>query len=161
MFTFWGIIVSLTMFGGLPAVGGLWMFERTRARRRNRRGQCATCGTSWASTASGGPFLIHGRLVCSDCGERARRRMPWHFGILAAAAAFAASFIVATEGLAAMILLPVGSTIAMTIGVVQLMKFWNRNAQRRIAAGEFPDFEALGAGTSTEPQRSLPEGSAV
>ncbi len=42
-----------------------------------------------------------------------------------------------------MMLLPVGSTIVMTVVGVQLMKLANRIAQRRIAAGEFPDMRSL------------------
>jgi hypothetical protein len=157
MLTFWGIVVAATVYGGIPTVGGLWMFERRRSRLRNRRGSCATCGTSWRSTQSGEPYLIHGRLVCEDCAEIARRRMPWHFGTIAGATALAALGIAWNEGgLVPGILFPVGTTVAMTIGAVQLMKLANRNAQRRIAAGEFPDIQALGAGDS-DARVTLPE----
>ena len=54
------------------------------------------------------------------------------------------------------ILWPVGSTLALTLGAVQLMKLANRNAQRRIAAGEFPDIQALAAGGSDQEVESLP-----
>lgn len=43
-----------------------------------------------------------------------------------------------------------GSTGVVVLGTVQLMKLANRRTQRRIASGEFPDFEALGTGTTTE-----------
>ena len=142
----------------LASVPIAWMLERRRSRRRNRKGECAACGVPWAATPSGDPYLIHGRLVCEECAEKARRRMPWHFGILAAAAAIGTGIAVAGADLAVMILVPAGSTIVMTLAAVQLMKLANRNAQRRIAAGEFPDFEALGAEKSTQPKRSLPEG---
>jgi hypothetical protein len=148
MLTFWGIVTAATVFGGIPTVGGLWMFERWRSGRRNRSGDCASCGTSWSSTSSGEPYLIHGRLVCEDCAEIARRRMPWHFAVIAGAAAAAGLGVAIGEGSLAMaLLIPVGSTLAMTLGAVQLMKLANRNAQRRIADGEFPDLEALGQET--------------
>ena len=86
--------------------------------------------------------------------------MPWHFGILAASAGIGTAIAAAGADVALMILLPAGSTVVMFIATVQLMKLANRSAQRRIAAGEFPDFEVLGAETSTEPKRSLPEGPA-
>ena len=145
----------------LGSVAIAWMFERRRSRRRNKQGECAACGVPWAATPSGDPYLIHGRLVCEECAEKAKRRMPWHFGILAAAAAIGTGLAVAGADLAVMILLPAGSTIVMTIGAVQLMRLANRNAQRRIAAGEFPDFEAVGAEKNTEPKPSLPEGPGV
>ncbi|MGB1658359.1 MAG: hypothetical protein ACPHQP_03225 [Longimicrobiales bacterium] len=143
MLTFWSIIAAATIYGGTPTVGGLWMFERWRSRRRNRSGLCATCGTSWQATGSGEPYLIHGRLVCERCADVGRRRMPWHFGILAGATAAVAFGIAWNEGgFVPGILFPVGTTLAMTLGAVQLMKFANRRAQRRIAAGEFPDLHA-------------------
>ena len=156
MLTFWGVVTAITVFGGIPMVSGLWLFERWRSRRRNRGGECAACGTSWQSTPSGEPYLIHGRLVCQDCAETARRRMPWHFGILGLAAAGATAAIVADAGLAMLILLPAASTVAMTLGAVQLMKLANRRAQRRIAAGEFPDMGALGAGGSIHDEEGIP-----
>jgi hypothetical protein len=140
MLTFWGIVTAATMVGGAPTVGGLWLLERRRSLRRNRKGRCASCGTSWASTRFGDPYLIHGRLVCQDCAQTARRRMPWHFGFLGLAAGTAAAGIALAEGgLAAGILVPVGSTVAMTLGAVHLMKAANRAAQRLFAAGKFPD----------------------
>ena len=157
MLTFWGIVTAATVYGGIPTVGGLWMFERWRSRRRNRSGSCATCGTSWSSTKSGEPYLIHGRLVCEQCAEIARRRMPWHFGVIGVAAAAAGIGVGLSEGgLVMEILFPVGSTLAMTLGAVQLMKLANRNAQRRIAAGEFPDIQALTDGDSEHESGSLP-----
>ena len=118
MLTFWGVVTAITVSGGIPMVSGLWLFERWRSRRRNRGGECAACGTSWHSTPSGEPYLIHGRLVCQDCAETARRRMPWHFGILGLAAAGATAAIVSDAGLAMLILLPAASTVAMTLGAV-------------------------------------------
>jgi len=145
--TFWGVVTAATVLGGIPTVGGLWILERWRSGRRNRSGACATCGTSWRETPSGEPYLIHGRLVCEDCAETARRRMPWHFGLLGLAAGAAGVGVAVIEGGMVMgILFPIGSTLAMTLGAVQLMKLANRRAQSRIAAGEFPDIEALGRG---------------
>jgi hypothetical protein len=143
MLTFWGVVTMATVFGGIPTVSGLWLFERWRSRRRNRKGECAVCGTFWSLTKSGDPFLIHGRLVCEGCGEKARRRLPWHLGFLGLAAGIATAGAVSGAGLAAIIFLPAGATVAMTVGAIQLMKHANRNAQRRIAAGEFPDMERL------------------
>ena len=74
--------------------------------------------------------------------------MPWHFGMLGLAAAAGTGFAVAGADVALMILLPAGSTVAMTLGAVQLMKLANRNAQRRIAAGAFPDMAALRPGVT-------------
>jgi hypothetical protein len=148
MDTLWGIIVAVTLYGGLPIVGGLWWFESRRSLTRNRSGRCAMCGKAWSETEAENPFLVHGRLVCEPCGERARRRLPWHFGTLVAAAAFATGMIVASaEGsLSAMILFPAASTVAMSLGAIQWMKAANRKAQRRIATGEFPDLAALQGG---------------
>jgi hypothetical protein len=149
MLTFWGVITAVTFYGGVPAVGGLWAFERWRSRRRNRRGECAACGVDWEATESGEPFLIHGRLVCEPCAEKARRRMPWHFGILGAAGAIATGIAIRGADVTAMILFPLGCVVVMTVGAVQLMKLANRNAQRRIAAGEFPDLDARYSVAST------------
>ena len=137
-------------FAGFAAA---WTVERRRCRRRNERGECGGCGVSWAEASSPDPYLIHGRLVCEDCAEKAKRRMPWHFGILAAAAAIATGFIVAGNGVAAMVLFPAASTIVMTLGAVQVMKLANRNAQRRIAAGEFPEMKALSAGVTNHDEQ--------
>lgn len=143
MLTFWGAVTALTVLGGGPAVGGLWMFERWRSRSRNRRGECAACGTTWQATQCADPYLIHGRLVCEECAAAARRRMPWHFGALALAAAVGTGFAVAGAGVATVILVPASGTVVMTLGAVQLMKFANSRAQRRIATGEFPDMGEL------------------
>lgn len=118
MLTFWGVVAAASVLGGLPTVGGLWMFERWRSRRRNGKGQCATCGAGWDSTPAGEPYLIHGRLVCQGCAEKARRRLPWHFAILGLAAGIGTAFAVSSAGLVTIILLPVTSTIAMTVGAV-------------------------------------------
>jgi hypothetical protein len=69
--------------------------------------------------------------------------MPWHFGILGASAGIGTAIAVAGADVTLMILLPAASTVAMTVGAIQLMKRANRAAQRRIAAGEFPDMGSL------------------
>ena len=145
MLTFWGIVTAVTVVGGGPAVAGLWTFERWRSRRRNRGGRCASCGVSWSSTASGDPYLIHGRLVCEDCAVRAKGRMVWSFAMLGIAAGVGTGFALAGAGVAVMTLVPPVSTVVMTLGAVQLMKLANRRAQRRIALGEFPDIDAVRA----------------
>ena len=139
MLTFWGAVVGLTMIGGLPATAGAWAFERRRSRRRNSRGECATCGTQWHEATSGDHYLIHGRLVCEECATKARRRLPWHFAVLGLAVGGVATTVALSAGtLATVALLPVGATVGMTLGAVKLMKLANHGAQGRIATGEFP-----------------------
>jgi hypothetical protein len=83
--------------------------------------------------------------------------MPWHLAIIALAAAAAGLGVgVGEGGLSMVILWPVGSTLAMTMGAVQLMKLANRNAQRRIVAGEFPDLTAVGRGDREIEGESVP-----
>ena len=161
MVTFWGIITVLTVLGGIPAVGGLWVFERWRSRRRNRRGECAACGIPWCSTPPGEPYLIHGRLVCQGCAQTARRRMTWHFGFLGLWATIATVSVLADAGLAPILLLPVASVAAMTLGAVQWMKAANRKAQHRIAAGEFPDMGAVGLASLIYDEDRMPQGPAL
>ena len=72
--------------------------------------------------------------------------MPWHLGILGIATAVATGGILAGGEATLMILLPIGATVAMTLGAVRLMKLANRSAQYRIATGDFPDLDALTAG---------------
>lgn len=138
MLTFWAAVTALTFYRGLPAVGGWWMFERWRSRRRNEGGKCAMCGAPWGSIAFDDAYLVPGRLACEGCAERARRRLPWHFGILGLAAAVGTGIAVAGADVTVMILLPAGSTMVMTLDAIQLMKLANRNAQRRIARGSTP-----------------------
>lgn len=145
MLTFWGVVTVSTVIGGPPTISGLWMFERWRSRRRNRNGECAACGSSWRSTPSGDAYLIQGRLVCEFCAAKARRRMPWHLAMLGIAAGVGTALAIAGAAVPLMLLLPAGSTVVMTLAAVQLMKFANRSAQRRIAAGEFPDMELISA----------------
>ncbi len=137
-----------------------WLFDRRRARLRNKQGECGACGVSWAETPSGDPYLIHGRLVCEDCAERAKRRMPWELGALAGWVALAGGVTLAGEGLALLLVIPAAMGIA-TLGAVQLMKLANRNAQRRLAAGEFAGFNALGNEAKTDATEALTDGSAV
>lgn len=154
------LVLALAAAAG-AGVTVAWLVDRRKCHRRNMRGECAGCGVAWAESPFGEPYLIHGRLVCEGCAEKAKRRMLWHFGILAAAVAAATGFTVVGNGMAAMVLFPAGSVIIMTVGAVQLMKRANRDAQRRIAAGEFPDFEALGAETSAGQERSVAGGPAA
>jgi len=155
MLTLWGAIAAFTVFGGLPTVGGLWVFERTRARRRNQQGRCAVCGESWQTRPSRERYLIHGRLVCEGCAQRARGRVLWQLGAVGVAAIAAGIGSALAGGNPAMIVIvPIGLPVVMTVGVIQWMKRANRVAQRRIATGEYPDFEALsGEPTPGEVQR--------
>ena len=50
------------------------------------------------------------------------------------------------------------ATGVVVVGTVQLMKLANRSAQRRIAAGEFPDFGALGTERGSDGMEALPKG---
>ena len=154
------LVLAFAAAAGASATAA-WLFDRRRARLRNKQGECGACGVSWGETPSRDPYLIHGRLVCEECAEKAKRWMPWQLGALAGISALVTGLIVAGEGLAVMVFFPAGSTILMTLGAVQLMKLANRSAQRRIAAGEFPDFEELGTGTSTDATAALTEGPAV
>lgn len=132
------LVLALTA-GATAAAIVAWMADRRRSRRRNERGECGACGASWAD--SGDPYLIHGRLVCRVCAERARKRMPWELAGLAGWAALVApvgAVNVLVGNVAGMALLVIPPTILVPWGTVRLMKRANRRAQRRIAAGEFP-----------------------
>lgn len=133
-----------------------WLVDRRRSLRRNRSGECAACATPWAKTPSGDPYLIHGRLICEACAEKAKRRMPWQLAAIGGFAAVASGYAMAGHGVTAIAAISAGSTVAMTVGAVQLMKLANRSAQRRIAAGDFPDMETLRS--SQEADRDLLEG---
>lgn len=140
----------LTLWAALAAVGlGVplaWGFERRRSHRRNLDGACAACGMPWSGTSSVEPYLIHGRLVCEACAEKAKRRMPWHVAAIGAAAAVGTGIAaVSSRSPTIMALMPASSAILMTVGAVQWMKLANRRAQRRIAAGEYEAFEAVRA----------------
>ena len=153
------LVLALTAVAVTSAVAA-WTLDRRRCRLRNEQGECGACGVSWAETLSGDPYLIHGRLVCEDCAEKTKRRMPWELGALAGWVALATGFTLADEGLALLLFIPAGMAIA-TFGAVQLMKLANRSAQRRIAAGESADFNALGTEAETDAKASLTDGSAV
>jgi len=95
-------------------------------------------------------FLIHGRLVCEDCAQKARRRLPWELAALTAWAALltaiAVGNLVAGNAVAVAALALVGSAIVVPLSAVQAMKLANRRAQRRLAEGELDSLE----GTATD-----------
>ena len=140
-------VLALAALAGVTAVGS-WIAKRRRARERNARGACAMCGQAWSGAALSEAFLIHGQLVCQTCAARGKRHMLWQFGALGGAAALASGLIAASSGLVAMVLFPIGTTVVMTAGAIQLMKLANREAQLRIASGDFPEYAAVEAGSS-------------
>ena len=146
MLTLWGVVTAVTVGGGLPVIGGLWSFERWRSRKRNQSGECAACGSAWHSASVGERHLIHGRLVCEPCAVAAKRRMPWHVALLGLGTAVATGGLLASGKAALLVMLPIATTVAMTVGAVHVMKLANQKAQYRIATGEFPDLKALPAG---------------
>lgn len=153
------LVLALTAITGVSAVA-TWIADRRRCRRRNELGKCGACGIPWAEASPGEPYLIHGRLVCAGCAERAKRRMPWELGALAGWVALAGGVTLADEGLAQLVVIPAAMGLT-TLGAVQLMKLANRNAQRRIAAGEFAGFNALGTSAKTDATDALTDGRAV
>jgi hypothetical protein len=140
----WVLLLSAVAGAGAALA---WVADQRQGRRRNARGACGACGRPWHEAPSGEPYLIHGRLVCEECAQRARRRMPWEFGALATFTAIAAgSSIMVERSVVVVVLFVVGATSAMTLGAVQLMKLANRDAQRRIAMGQSSEFDALRSG---------------
>jgi len=131
--TFWEVVTAFATYASVPGLFGLWTFQRLRSRSRNRRGVCAVCATPWSPRSSGERYLIHGRLVCEACGVRARRRMPWHLGVLAAATAIGTGVALAAADVALHALLPPASVLLVTAGALRWMKGANRRARRRIA----------------------------
>ena len=154
------LVLALTA-AALGSAAAAWMLDRRRCRRRNVRGECGACGVSWAETPSGDPYLIHGRLVCEGCARKAKRRLPWELGALAVFVALSTGSALTGRAIEVIAISVVVSTIAMTLGAVHLMKVANRIAQRRIAAGEFPDFDALGAGSKTDAKAAVTGETAV
>ncbi len=142
------LVLALSAVAGAGAVAA-WLMDRRRGRRRNEAGACGACGASWADSPSGERYLIHGRLVCEDCAEQAKRRMPWEIGALAGWVGLVTGIVLAGEGMALLVFIPAGMGVAI-VGAVQLMKLANWNAQKRIAAGEFPGFVGLEAGEEAE-----------
>ena len=142
------LILTLAALAG-AGTAAAWFVDHRRARRRNETGCCAMCGIAWSEAAED-RYLIHGRLVCEACAERAKTQMPKQFGIIVASTGVATGGMGAAYGLAAMVAFPAVTTVAMTTGAVWLMKSANREAQRRIASGEYPGYHALEAG-DTEP----------
>lgn len=151
------LVLLVAAAAGVTATAG-WLVDQRKGHHRNEMGACGTCSTAWSDTASGGPYLMHGRLVCELCAGRAKYRMSWHFGFLMAAAAMASSLIVAGNGVVAMVLFPVGSTIVMTFGAVKLMKLANRDAQWKILVGDFPLCRLLDEQEIAEPTQTLLQG---
>ena len=93
---------------------------------------------------------------------------PTHFVIgranqqsLRAAGIERAAGIVAGKGLVAMVVFPAASTVAMGAGAVAIMKLANRDAQRRIAAGEFPEYQALTGEPPLAAEHALAEGTSA
>jgi hypothetical protein len=86
--------------------------------------------------------------------------MPWELGALAGWVALATGLTLADQGLALLVFIPAGMGLS-SLGAVRLMKLANRNAQLRIAAGEFPGLNALGTEKRTASTESLTDGSAV
>lgn len=138
-------VLVMAAVAGASALAA-WVADRRRAGRRNRSGRCASCSTTWAATASPEPYLIHGRLVCEGCAEKAKRRMPWQLGAIAVFSVVALASATAAQGATAVVLFSGFGTAGMLVGAVQLMKLANRRAQRRIALGEYPDIEAVHLG---------------
>lgn len=124
---------------------GAWAADRRRSRRRNESGRCAACGTAWTSSTVHDAYLIHGRLVCEDCGRTARKRLPWQFGAVALFSLVAIGSATAAQGPTAIALFCAVGTAGMLVGATTLMKLANRRAQRRIAAGDYPGVDALRA----------------
>ena len=156
------LVLALTVAAGGSAMVA-WLLDRRRCRRRNGQGECGACGVLWAEARSGDPYLLHGRLVCEDCAEKAKRRMPWELGALAGWAALLSGLAVtavATGSAKDVAFFISASTGVVVVGAVQLMKLANRSAQRRIAAGEFPGFNALGTEPDTDAKAALTEGPA-
>lgn len=162
------LVLTLTAIASAGAVA-TWVWDRRRGRVRNTEGSCAACGLPWP-TAAGETYLIHGRLVCQACANRAKRRLPWELAALAGWAALVAgsavvglsteSALTGMELLVMALVLP-ASTILGPLGVVRLMKLANRRAQQRIAAGEFPGLESLASGAPGAADVFLPDGSAT
>lgn len=143
MFTVWGVITAATVIGGGPTVIGLWIWNRSRSARRNREGRCAHRGVDWRARAFSEPYLIQGRLVCEMCAADARRKIVRHVGVLGIAAATATGIAAAGASSVWLVLLPACSTVIMTTAAVQIMKNRNRDAERLIASGKYPEIDAL------------------
>lgn len=147
-------VMALAAVAGASALAG-WLADRRRSRRRNQHSQCAACGDDQRGADSTELFLIHGRLVCADCSEAAKKRTVWQFAGLAGAVAFATGAIAIEKGAVGLLGVPIGGGILMTAGTVHLMKLANRRAQLRIAAESGPAFAAL---TEEDRPRPLPSG---
>jgi len=161
------LVLTLTAIASAGAIA-TWVWDRRRGQKRNAKGSCAACGVPWPS-ADGEPYLIHGRLVCQPCADKARRRMPWELAALAGWAALVAgsalvglvsgSALTGMQMLLMALVLP-AATLLGPLAVVQLMKLANRRAQQRIAAGEFPGLDSSSPGAPGAEDALLPDGSA-
>lgn len=141
-------VLALAAVAGATALAG-WIADRRRAKNRNESSRCASCAADLSGVVTAELFLIHGRLVCADCGESAKRRTLWQFAVLIGATTFATGMIAAEQGLVAMLGIPVGTALLMTAATVHLMKLSNREAQVRIAQGRDSSFEALSGDRKT------------
>jgi len=152
--------MEILVIAAIAGAGALatWVVDHRRSRRRNRSGRCAGCATPWASSGSGDPYLIHGRLVCESCAAKARKRMPWELGAVVAFSMVALGSAAAAKGPIAVVLFSALGTAGMLVGAVQLMKLANRAAQRRIAYGDYPDIASVRS--SEEPAQELIDGPA-
>ena len=143
-------VLAFAAVAGATALAG-WIADRRRTKNRNENSQCASCASDLSGTDTDDLFLIHGRLVCADCAEGAKRRTLWQFAALIGAVTFATGMIAAKEGLVAMLGLPIGTAALMTAGTIHLMKLANREAQLRIAEGSDPTFAALAGDRTSGP----------
>ena len=75
--------------------------------------------------------------------------MPLQLGGIALAGAAAATLIATGQGLVAMVLFPVVTTVLMIGGAVHVMKLANRDAQLRMATGDHPGYAGLPGGSGT------------
>lgn len=120
--------------GGGPLAVGIWALNQWRAKRRNGYGECAVCGQPWSLATQSDRYLLQGRLVCSTCAQRAKRRMAWQFVGLVAAAAYATGSVL-MAGEVVLVALPVVSVFGGLAGALKMMKFANRRAQSSLTAG--------------------------
>jgi hypothetical protein len=147
------IVLAVTALACAGAVGA-WAVDRRRTGRRNDAGRCGICGVSWAETRSIDAYLIHGRLICEDCAQTARRRTLWELGGLGAwGAVLAGSALTVAPELG----LFVGASTGIGLwATVRRMKRANLREQERIALGQSAGFDAvLRAQVAADPTTAL------